>query len=542
MKKLFVFVFALASCLLCFSACTPLKHEHISEWKYNEHTHWQSVVCTTNECDFNMPAPESHVDKNYDLICDVCSYDLSKHEHQGKWYMNEEIHVYEYTCGCVNNDIAELHLDGDGDEKCDICGYVMQEPPTNYFLRNQAGCEWLNEITAEDIAEIKIISGAVGVAPGSLKNIERSTDEAVIARIFEDYYWLDTAPISKTEGQIDGGGAVTAKFILKNGLEKTLYINNGNYCDANGNYFELLKTPQFKVDDNALKAYGFITYIGTGTVYDKDNNPVCEIPMNELEFVAFDDDLPDEVTGYYYMVETEFGTLWFDYSNELFYLRYSEGANDYIEFYRLVGKNLDELISYATAPEHTLTMNDEDWLYEPLKSAYKAGEVVSVKIGKAFDLGYLFFVNGERIYQSGEGREFWEFTFTMPNCNAVIDFKTYDGFLPNINYAILCEAFWTKYLDSDFVYVSHYYGEFESGAIVAMIESGYYDEALWDEAVADTVIHYNNGNRIIVLFGGEFYTLSKAYENGYITNDDLTVISQLHQEFFPYLYDKFADN
>jgi hypothetical protein len=87
-----------------------------------------------------MPAPENHVDEDKNGVCDVCSYDLSKHEHQGKWYMNEKIHFYEYTCGCENNDIAEFHLDGDGDEKCDICGYVMQEPPINYFLRNQAGC------------------------------------------------------------------------------------------------------------------------------------------------------------------------------------------------------------------------------------------------------------------------------------------------------------------------------------------------------------------------------------------------------------------
>ena len=51
------------------------------------------------------------------------------------------------------------------------------------------------------------------------------------------------------------------------------------------------------------------------------------------------------VTGYYYTVETEFGTLYFDYSNDLFYLQFEEGEVDYIEFYRLVGKNLDELIA-----------------------------------------------------------------------------------------------------------------------------------------------------------------------------------------------------
>lgn len=221
--------------------------------------------------------------------------------------------------------------------------------PTNHFLRNQAGCEWLNEITDEDIAEIKIISGAVGVAPGNLNNVSSSTDETVIARIFEEYYWLDTAPISKMEGQIDGGGGVTVKFILKDGTVKELYINNGNYLDTNGDYFELLFTPKFKDTDNATKAYGFITYLGTGTVYDKDNNPVCEIPIDELEFVESDGCVDAMVTGYYYTVETEFGTLYFDYSNDLFYLQFEEGEVDYIEFYRLVGKNLDELIAEYSA-------------------------------------------------------------------------------------------------------------------------------------------------------------------------------------------------
>ena len=192
----------------------------------------------------------------------------------------------------------------------------------------------------------------MGVAPGNLKNISSSTDEAVIARIFEEYYQLDTRPISKMEGQIDGGGGVTVKFILKDGTVKELYINNGNYREPDDNYFELLSTPKFKDTDNATKAYGFITYLGTGTVYDVENTLVCEIPMDELEFVAFEDDLPAVDTGYYYTVETEFGTLYFDYSNDLFYLQFEEGEGNYIEFYQLVGKNLDELIAeYRTTTE-----------------------------------------------------------------------------------------------------------------------------------------------------------------------------------------------
>ena len=275
-----------------------------------------------------------------------------EHEHTGEWVeYNQHTHYYQYTCGCTLPDRIEEHVNNDADLFCDVCGFNMSEipTPTNYFLRNQAGCEWLNEITAEDIAKIKIISGAVGVAPGNLNNVSSSTDEAVIARIFEEYYWLDTAPISKMEGQIDGGGGVTVKFILKNGTAKELYINNGNYLDTNGDYFELLFTPNFEESDNATKAYGFITYLGTGTVYDKDNYSVCEIPIDELEFVESDGCVDAMVTGYYYTVETEFGTLYFDYSNDLFYLQFEEGEVDYIEYYQLVGKNLDELIAEYSA-------------------------------------------------------------------------------------------------------------------------------------------------------------------------------------------------
>ena len=279
-----------------------------------------------------------------------------KHEHIFTYTSAGEIghYITSSLCGCSYEEGTLDHYDENTDLICDACGYDMNEdyPPLvdqTISLRNLTGCSWLNEINAENIAEIKIISEAVGVAPGNLKNISSSTDEAVIARIFEEYYWLDTAPISKMEGQIDGGGGVTVKFILKNGTAKELYINNGNYLDTNGDYFELLFTPKFKDSDNATKAYGFITYLGTGTVYDKDNHSVCEIPIDELEFVESDGCVDAVVTGFYYTVETEFGTLYFDYNNDLFYLQFEESEVDYIEYYHLVGKNLDELIAEYSA-------------------------------------------------------------------------------------------------------------------------------------------------------------------------------------------------
>ena len=178
---------------------------------------------------------------------------------------------------------------------------------------------------------------------------------------------------------------------------------------------------------------------------------------------------------------------------------------------------------------YSLTMNNPRWLYEELKPTYYVGEIVSVKIGIVTDTGFLFFVNGEEItdYQDVDGL-YWEFTFTMPACDTVVDFKVYDGFLPDWTYAILYQTFWRQNLDAPWVDIRHYYGEFASGAIVAMIDAGGYDTYLWKEEIGDTVIQYYDGNRITVLYENVFYTLTEAYENGYLTLEEIQTIANMH--------------
>ena len=355
----------------------------------------------------------------------------------GEWHYDESQHWCE--CLCKGHILMGTHINNDSDSLCDVCGYQMPEPPTptNYFLRNQAGCQWLNEITAEDIAEIKIISEAVGVAPGTPKNISSSTDKAVIARVFEEYYWLDTWPISKENGEIDGGGAVTAKFILKDGTEKQIYINNGNYCDTNGNYFDLLSTPNFKYGEDFTSYHGFVSYEGTALVNAYTHgaaevlHTVCTIPMDELEFIPFEGSIGAAPTDYPYFVHTEFGDLVFHY-NDLFSVA---GTGQY---YQLVGKNLEELIC--------------------------------------------------------------EYSYRMHDPRA------------------------------EYVSIRKYYGRFASGALVAMIDSGDYPCVVWEETVGSTVITYGDGNRILVLYGGDFYTLPDAYTAGYLTTEDLDTIAKLHGE------------
>ncbi len=266
-----------------------------------------------------------------------------------RWASSESGHSRIMLCDCCEAPAVEYpHENWDADMFCDICGHeiILIDPPTNHFLRNQAGCEWLNEISAENIAEIKIINEYVGVAPGNLKNIQSSTDEAVIARIFEDYYWLDTAPIPEQNGQIAGGSAITVKFILKDGTKKELYINNGNYLDTGGNYFELLYVPNFEESDNATEAYGFISYTETCEIRCNDAGTdyfICEIPIDELEFVVYADDFSASGYEYPYFIITNFGTLDF-VSNNLFVK-----IGDFVP-YQLVGKNLDELVAKYTVP------------------------------------------------------------------------------------------------------------------------------------------------------------------------------------------------
>lgn len=183
----------------------------------------------------------------------------------------------------------------------------------------------------------------------------------------------------------------------------------------------------------------------------------------------------------------------------------------------------------ATEEGYTLTIRDAEWLYEPIPTKAKAGEVVSVKIRMVLDMGYLFLVNGEEVAPPMDvDGLYWAFTFAMPAQDTVIDFKTYDGFLPDPNYSILIETYWKLHLDAPTVGIRKYYGEFGDGVLVAMIDAGNYDAAIWEEVIGEIRIPYRDGNRILVLFDGAFYNLTEAYEQGLITESELNAIYTLH--------------
>ena len=48
--------------------------------------------------------------------------------------------------------------------------------------------------------------------------------------------------------------------------------------------------------------------------------------------------------------------------------------------------------------------------------------------------------------------------------------------------------------------------------------------------IGTVVIHYRNGNDIMIWRDGKFISLQKAYQEGWITEENLREIAQMHDE------------
>ena len=327
--------------------CDDCGHKHtITYVSAGESGHFENYTCGCPHDHGAVP----HYDENIDLICDACEYVMPEHKHTYEYNHDDIGHGWSYTCGCMTPPNFAQHFDGNGDGKCDedSCGFNMSEipTPTNYFLRNQAGAEWLCETTAEDIAEIKMISGGGGpLPPVSKTHISSSINDAVISNIFEEYYLLDSKPVSEESTQIDDGGYFIVQFILNNGETKQLYFINGDfYHDGNGNYFEIVRLPVFRDGTDFVTRYGFERQYNPYQIHLIDGTHVCEIPFSEFEFTELTDDI---------YLDAELPTHYFELHGERVY--FIKGEYFYIggnrsRYYQLIG-NLDELIAEYSVVE-----------------------------------------------------------------------------------------------------------------------------------------------------------------------------------------------
>lgn len=349
MKKALFLLITIVIAVVCLASCdegvTHLGHKY--EYIPYEQGHFKQYTC-------GCPSPdilEEHYDRDSDLFCDACGHVVSNPSYGDiKWQSSETHHWWlSEPEGEVMNDIVYgygEHEDKDVDFFCDICGYNIYPliPPDNYFLRDQAGYEWLNEITAEDIREIKMVSGGGGpLPPVSFTYISSSTDKAVITNIFESYYSLNSIPVSEEETQIPDAGYFVVQFMLNDGtIRKIHFINGEFYCNRNGYYFEIATLPVFRDGTNYVNRYGLETWYDHCQLHLIDETPICEIPVFELEFNILTDDI-------YLGAETP--THYIEMNGErLYFIKdcYFYIGDDRSVYYDLVGKNLEELIYYYT--------------------------------------------------------------------------------------------------------------------------------------------------------------------------------------------------
>ncbi len=90
--------------------------------------------------------------------------------------------------------------------------------------------------------------------------------------------------------------------------------------------------------------------------------------------------------------------------------------------------------------------------------------------------------------------------------------------------------------------IRNFYGLFENGAIVAMLDAENYGHmtVIETERIGEYDFTYSDSNRILVLYQNTFYPLKQAYENGLISDYDLQSIYLTHYGTLLTLYGKYS--
>lgn len=76
-------------------------------------------------------------------------------------------------------------------------------------------------------------------------------------------------------------------------------------------------------------------------------------------------------------------------------------------------------------------------------------------------------------------------------------------------------------------WVEYCYGVY-GDCVPVMMEGWITTHAERDDEIGNVVIHYRDGSSIDVWNNGEFYSLREAYEQGFLTEDDLKKIADIH--------------
>lgn len=202
---------------------------------------------------------------------------------------------------------------------------------------------WIEEINVDDIAMVKFITDTSTI--NDFRYIYSTTDRAMLQAMFVRCQQMEMFTVDVTQTQVTGGSATTVEFVLTDGTVKSFdYYSNQYYTDGT-RYFKF----QSDFDEHELDlTYGFTpATTTTAQVYAVgDTTAICEVSINDIEFVRVTDiTVVDGLTPTHY-IKTEFGDLCF-ISNEYFYIDgdfFVEGDTEV--YYKLVGKNFNQLVGF----------------------------------------------------------------------------------------------------------------------------------------------------------------------------------------------------
>ena len=193
----------------------------------------------------------------------------------------------------------------------EIVGDESNAPSVN-SLRYYEG--WLTDLTADDIARVKIsqwYSRELDDSP--FVYVQSTTHKDVIASILGDYQRLRVDITSEGWLPEEGAGGLTATFVLSDGSVREINFVSGHYRMDENTYFSVSVIPSLMPYDNENVIDSFSlrlesdSYVACKT---GGGETVTVYGLEELEFTDYREHVDYKMSDCLYYVETETGTIY----------------------------------------------------------------------------------------------------------------------------------------------------------------------------------------------------------------------------------------
>ena len=405
-----------------------------------------------------------------------------EHEHTFEYIASEDSHFQQYTCGCPSPEIAEMHYDTDGDDLCDACGYPYHVCVYKYHagLNNhtktttcsKCGYSFEREphVDADDDSFCDLCS--FDLKSYLLKDIAgmewlSQVDADDIAAIKTIQGYAGVAPGSLDTVRVTTDREAITQILQAYQLIDTRAIPFENALIAGGSTFSIA----FQLKDGSTRRI----YLNNGIFWSGNDTP--------YELVSSIPKLTDDMNV--------------------------EKCYRYNVFYIGVAYAPDELVVHRPIGEINLyTFEFVRYKGESLEGVEPTGIIVKTEFGT------LTFVTDSVFVEDG--------TYYQLACGTIMDAVNTAGVTE------LISAYSTTHNDNSAPLIG-YYGIYKSGAVAGMFADNN-AECVWSETVGAFKFSYGDGNRIVILYDGEFYTLGEAYENGSLTKEDIREIYNIYYD------------